>query len=149
LLLVVLRVNAKRLQIFGLPFFPLLLLLLRNVLVKRLSVFFDPEFLVIVNGDLDDSVAADFFFGTRELGHIGVFQKLLDGRSLRRIELEAGSNHVKSLFAGFGEELTEAFYPREFNIFKYILCQLRLNGLHIFIRGLPQKLQDSFNLVQG
>ena len=94
LLFIVLRINPQALQILRLPLFPLLLFLPRYVLVKRFSIFFDPEFLVIVDGDLDNSVAADFFLGWWELGNIWVFEELFDGWALSGVELETGTDHV-------------------------------------------------------
>ena len=135
LLLIILGIHTKWLKVLSLPFLPLFLLLFGYVGIKRFSVLFDPEFLIIANAYFYHSITCKLLFWWRELWNIWMLQKFLYSRPFTRVELKTFPNHVKCDIISPCKELPEALLWTKLNIAKDVFGKFRLNCKDILLCG--------------
>ncbi len=107
--------DAELGKVLGLEFFALVFLFFGDVVVDRVSVFFDREAGVVVHSDGDDVRAEDFFFGGGELLDVLVLQSFFGGETAVGIEDEELLKEVQGEVAGTGEEAAKALLLGDVN----------------------------------
>jgi len=79
-----------------------------DVCVQLVSVLSNGELRVVVDRDVDSSVADWFVIGIVELSHIRVFKGLFGGKALARVELKQVLDQVDCFVGCAGEHFSDA-----------------------------------------
>lgn len=83
-----------------------------------------------------------------EILDVRVFERLLDGESIARVDAEELADQVDGFFAGAGEHLVEGLLLGDVDLAEDVPREVRFEGLDVFRRGLSREFEDFLDLVE-